>query len=346
MVKICIGYKVVSGPWGGGNSFFSSLTRELSKAGHIVVNNLNDNDIDVIVITDPRYGRRNKSIPFSYRAAWLYTREINRNCLIVHRINECDERKNTRHMNQLLKKCNQAADYTVFVGSWLKSLDLWQGPKRMPNSVILNGSDQDVFNRKGFIPWNGSGPLKLVTHHWGGNWMKGFDIYDHIDQMLAQPKWKGKIEFSYIGNTPDGYKFKNARLVEPLSGEALADALRENHAYVTGSLNEPGGNHQNEGAQCGLPVLYLRSGCMPEYLSGHGLEFTDKTDFESKLLELIENYELWEQKTKSYPHNSYKSCQQWISLLENIIKKKESFLLDRDEYKIGIWRKIRNIWRK
>ena len=24
--------------------------------------------------------------------------------------------------------------------------------------------------------------LKIVTHHWSGNWMKGFDIYEKLDQ--------------------------------------------------------------------------------------------------------------------------------------------------------------------
>jgi hypothetical protein len=40
--------------------------------------------------------------------------------------------------------------------------------------------------------------------------MKGFDVYNKIDQMLSDPAWKGKIEFTYIGNLPKGYQFKNA----------------------------------------------------------------------------------------------------------------------------------------
>ena len=54
---------------------------------------------------------------------------------------------------------------------------------------------------------------------------------------------------------------------------ALAAELKRHHAYVTGSMNEPGGNHQNEGALCGLPLLYRRSGCMPEYCAGFGIDF-------------------------------------------------------------------------
>lgn len=248
-------------------------------------------------------------------------------------------------MNRLLKNCNEVADYTVFVGSWLKQLDLWQGEGRMPSSVILNGSDQKTFNQNGFTPWDGKRPLRLVTHHWGGNWMKGFDVYDHIDQMLSLPEWREKIDFTYIGNTPANYQFRHAKHIKPLSGTALADALKENHAYVTGSLNEPGGNHQNEAALCGLPLLYIRSGCMPEYLEGYGLEFLNKTDFEDKLRELMENYEVWQKKIKLYPHNSYKSCQQWISLLEKLTRERDMLLRNRANKRLGFWQNMLRFWR-
>ena len=40
--------------------------------------------------------------------------------VVVHRINECDERKNTDYVNKSLIKANKVADHTVFVSSWLK----------------------------------------------------------------------------------------------------------------------------------------------------------------------------------------------------------------------------------
>ena len=51
--------------------------------------------------------------------------------------------------------------------------------------------------------------FKLITHHWGGNWMKGFDIYTEIDDMLSDPKWRDLITFTYLGNLPKKFKFKN-----------------------------------------------------------------------------------------------------------------------------------------
>ena len=58
---------------------------------------------------------------------------------------------------------------------------------------------------------------------------------------------------------------KNTNLIDPLSGRELANELKKNHIYLTASINEPSGNHHIEASQCGLPVLYLKSGGIPEY---------------------------------------------------------------------------------
>ena len=46
--------------------------------------------------------------------------------------------------------------------------------------VILSGSDTEVFNNIGKQPWDRTTKLKIVTHHWGNNWNKGFEIYSHL----------------------------------------------------------------------------------------------------------------------------------------------------------------------
>ena len=40
------------------------------------------------------------------------------------------------------------------------------------------------------------------------------------------------------------------------NGNALANLLRQCHAYVSASRHEPGAMHPVEGVQCGLPLLY------------------------------------------------------------------------------------------
>ena len=53
-MKISIGTKIKDGPWGGGNLFAINLRNHLENKGYRVVNNLLDDDIDIILITEPR----------------------------------------------------------------------------------------------------------------------------------------------------------------------------------------------------------------------------------------------------------------------------------------------------
>lgn len=325
-MKLAIGYHVQDGPWGGGNRFAQALANAVIAAGHQVVFDLSDNDIDIILLTDPR--ERSRSVSFGPGAILRYLVFRNPRALVLHRVNECDERKGTRRMNAALARANWCADYTIFVGSWLLDLPVWRQHRRTPYSVILNGADPAIFNRDGFAPWDGTGPLRLVTHHWGGNWMKGFDIYQRIDDFLEEPKWKGRIEFTYVGNLPSNFRFKNARVVTPLNGKALADELKAHHAYVTGSINEPGGNHQNEGGACGLPLMYRRSGCLPEYCDGFGLSF-DESDFEPTLERMLREYSDLVPKMVEWPHLSLRTNRDYLELFNDLFAHRDEIVTRR-----------------
>ena len=53
-MKVSIGTKIQEGPWGGGNLFAINLKNYLTTKGHQVVSNLYDDDIDIVLITEPR----------------------------------------------------------------------------------------------------------------------------------------------------------------------------------------------------------------------------------------------------------------------------------------------------
>ena len=159
-MKVAIGYHVQDGPWGGGNRFAKALAKALEARGDRVVFDLADPDIDIIVLTDPR--SRSPQVSFAAGACLRYRRR-HPGAIVVHRINECDERKGTKNMNRRLRLANYAADHTVFIASWLKDLDLWRHGEW---SVVLNGGDPDLFRAEANVPWDRKGPLKLVTHHW------------------------------------------------------------------------------------------------------------------------------------------------------------------------------------
>lgn len=319
-MKVSIGYKPIRGPWGGGNSFVINLCEALQNAGHTVVFDLNSLDIDIILIIDPR--KRPAIISFGVGELFRYLLLRNKNAIVVHRINECDERKNTLFTNFRLRTANYVADYSVFVGTWLKYLSVWRPQDKRGNSVILNGADPNIFFAGSKPMWKIGQKLRLVTHHWGGNWMKGFDIYEKLDQMLSSSNWRNKIDFTYIGNAPDGFRFRNASHIQPLKAVALAEELRQHDVYLTASINEPGGNHQNEGALCGLPILYRNSGCLPEYCDGFGIGFNGPEDFEISLKKISENYPAIYAKMKDYPNRSSFSTNQYLMLFDELIRRK------------------------
>jgi len=309
-MKISIGAKIFDKPWGGGNLFVKNLSEYLLKNGHEVVYDLLHEDIDIILLTDPR--RSSYSSNFNHIDIVNYLEYVNSKSLVIHRINECDERKNTEGLNQFFVESNKCADNTVFVSKWLKTLYEKEGLENN-NSVIMSGSDKEIFNSTDKAIWQNNTKLKIVTHHWGDNWNKGFDIYFELDNLLDQTKYSEKIKFTYIGNLPKNFKFRNVSHIEPTHGKDLAKLIKNNHIYLTASKNEPSGNHHIEASQCGLPVLYLNSGGIPEFCNGYGLMF-EENNFESKLNEIINNYKNYEQKMSSYPFNSEKMCKDYLNL--------------------------------
>lgn len=326
-MKLATSQKIHEGPWGGGNNFNLSLKNYLNQRGHTVVQSLDDNDIDIILLTDPRY--RNANLNYVAGNILRYLMFKNPNAIVVQRINECDARKNTKTMNARLKLANYCADHTVFIASWLRDLDLWRKTDGDGSSVILNGADTEVFNDNGYVPWNGTEPLKLVTHHWGGNRMKGFDVYEQLDTLLGTPEWRGKINFTYIGNLPDGFAFKNAKHVSPMSGHELATTLRKHHAYVTASICEPAGMHHIEGALCGMPLLYRESGALPEYCAGFGEPFSGPENFEPALKRMLDKYFDWRACLPSYSHTAEHMACGYLDLFNDLLERREEIIRKR-----------------
>ena len=337
-MKISIGTNIKKGPWGGGNLFAINLTQYLEKKGHNVINHLNHDDIDLILLTEPR--KTSESSAFTHMDIFKYQKLVNQNVLVVHRVNECDERKKTNFVNKYLIEANRIADSTVFVSTWLKNLFTDQGLKNDKLQVILSGANAELFNNKNTDVWTTGKPLKIVTHHWGANWNKGFTTYKKLDELLSENEFKDKLEFTYIGNLPSKFKFHNSKVVSPLSGTALANEIKKHHAYLTGSLNEPSGNHHIEGAQCGLPILYIDSGGIPEYCENYGLKFTEN-NFETILREFVLNFSNLKDNMRSYPHNSDQMCLEYENLFIELLNSREQIVKKRKmPYRINIFDQI------
>jgi glycosyltransferase involved in cell wall biosynthesis len=245
----------------------------------------------------------------------------------VHRVNECDERKNTSLVNRRLELANRCADRTVFISAWLEGLFERRGAQLAPAVVVRNGADRAIFHAGG-RPWDGPEPLRVVTHHWSDHRMKGFDVYERFDRLLGTPDYARRFAFTYIGRLPAGVRFTNARVEAPQHGERLAALLRQHHVYLTASRHEPAGMHHIEGALCGLPLLYVRSGALPEYCEGFGLAFDDGS-FEAQLAAMYREYPAWRARMTSYPHDAARMCSAYLALFEELVARRREILAQR-----------------
>ena len=316
-MKVCIGKNVVKGPWGGGNQFVEMLSRYLTCNGHKVVYDLSQNDIDIILVIDPRDNPETSSIHSNEIKKYI---RKNQKTLLIQRINECDERKGSDNINLVLKEFNHGCSYTIFISTFVKELFQKHGWNINKSKVILNGANSEIYSRINHNDWNGKDKLKIVTHHWGCNPRKGFDIYKYCDRLLSNKYWHKRISFTYIGNLACKYNFNNIQYIKPLSGFALATEIGKHHVYLTASQFEPAGMHHIEAAMCGLPIIFRNSGALPEYCKGFGVMFNNNKDFEIVLNEMLDSYYIYKKKINSYSNNATNMSKQYIELFKQLIE--------------------------
>jgi glycosyltransferase involved in cell wall biosynthesis len=251
--------------WGGGNEFLKNFYL-FCNSNDIVITNKLENDIDVIFMMDHRYDELQISCKEIYEHKKKY------NTKIVYRANECDARKNTNNVDQILQECSKFIDITIFVSYWLQDYFFNKKWYCCENYMIYNGVDKDVF-RKTQKKWTKN---RIVTHHWSDNFLKGAEVYQWLDSFTGK---NSEYEFTYIGRHNNN--FKNTTIIQPLYGKELGNVLSENDIYITGTKYDPGPNHVIEAISCGLPIYVHKNG-------GGAVEFVDKNCVYNNFEELEE----------------------------------------------------------
>jgi hypothetical protein len=282
-MKLAINRKPISGPWGGGNNFVKAVYATVP-SGVTITNSLSE-DIDAVFLMDPR----KENGMFDANEVYRFTSSVKK-IPVIQRINECDARKGTEHMDNLLLQCSILNTKTIFVSNWMKDYFNKKGWNCKQQEVLHNGVDDSfIENRKtcGYDISNNK-KLKVVTHHWSNNSLKGFDVYEFIDYLTTKEK---NIEFTYIGR--ERGTFRNTRIVPPIHGEELAKELAKHDVYISGSRHDPGPNHILESIAVGLPTyVHVEGGGSVEFA---GLEHAYKNFFEIEKLLL----------NKDFKNNSY-----------------------------------------
>tara|TARA_R110000796_G_scaffold187972_2_gene304923 strand:+ start:510 stop:1436 length:927 start_codon:yes stop_codon:yes gene_type:complete len=289
-MKILINRRPVDGPWGGGNLLVKAFCSQMIKKGHTIIHKLED-DIDAIMLQDPRP----ESEGISINEAVQYRVE-NPKTKIIQRINECDARKNTKNVDDMLLECSKYIDATIFVSEWIKNYHLKNGWLCNNNHVIYNGINFDHFKKR---KKKNNGKINIVTHHWSNNVLKGFDVYDMLDEFVNKNK---EFSFSYIGRCRG--TFKNTNVIKPLIGKNLGLELSKYDVYVSASRFDPGPNHILESLACEIPTYVFKDGggCVEFAGSDHSYDSFDKLE------EILKN--------RNFKNNNFVLCD-WVSCINN-----------------------------
>jgi glycosyltransferase involved in cell wall biosynthesis len=311
--RIAFNMRPLDKPWGGGNWWLTQMVARLRGDGYDVRFDLR-RDADCIVLVDPRVGG---NVGFGAPDVARH-KERHPQARCLHRINECDLRKGTNEIDALLAEANTVADHTVFISSWLRDYhsERWFVASR-PHSVVHNGADPAVFHPRGSAELAPGGTMRLVTHHWSDNPLKGFDVYQDVDRLIAAGELPD-TELWVIGRWPAACEWRAARTFPPTAGTELAELLRQGHVYLTGSRWEPGGMHHVEGAQCGLPVLYHEDGGgIVEMASRYGIGFRD--DVAGAIAEARERYPELRKRVLEQAPSGDAMCAEYQRLIESLI---------------------------
>ena len=224
--------------------------------------------------------------------------------------------KKTNHVNQQIINISKNVNGCIYVSSWLKSI--FSKIDNKNQTVIKNGADDKIFTKKN--SFTSGQKIKIVTHHFSNNYLKGFKFYKQLDDILSKIDYSSRFEFTIIGNKPKDLDFYNSKVIEPLSKDKLSKEIKLHDVYFTASVNEPGANHVVEGLSCGLPVLYYDSGSMSEYVSEFGIKFLDET-FLDQLNNLEQKLPELKKKIINYDYSAKIMCEDYFNFFKKITKK-------------------------
>jgi len=321
-LRISINAKRFEKAYGGANQAANTLENYLRNKGHKIFRSLKPN-LDLIIIFSPKCNLKITSYNFTDISDYI---KAYPNTLIINRVNSCDEQRGSDlGINSSMIKYNQLADFSVYISQFIQDIYTAKGMISKQSQVILNGADRNIFYPgKPINKLKEKEKIKIVTHHWSSNFMKGFDIYERFDQLLDIEPFNKMFQFTCIGNIPLGVRFKNTNVIKPLARLELAEELRQHHVYLTAARNEAAGMHHIEGMLCGLPILFLNSGALPEYCSSYGIEFT-LIDFEEKLLEIKNQYHNLHEKVLNCNHTSELMVKHFENVIMTCVEKRRLF---------------------
>jgi len=245
-MKIYINRAPINGPWGGGNAWVTAFYQYChSLKCDIVPIKFSYGTPDVIMLASLQSDDQHIDVARAV-ASKKYLNSIGCGTKLVLRVNENDARKNTNYVDKELLEAFHQMDGVIFVSNWLQQYFKERGRHNTRDCVIVNGVDRETFQPQQKLNNN---KVNIVTHSWSNNVLKGFDIYEKLDEFVGL---NSAYTFTYIGR--DRGTFKHTNVIKPLFGKELGKELGKYDVYVSASRADPGPNHILESISAGLPT--------------------------------------------------------------------------------------------
>ncbi|MFX1298106.1 MAG: glycosyltransferase [Promethearchaeota archaeon] len=281
-IKISIVYDFHTGPWGGANQFLKALKQEFINRNFYVDN---PKDADCILFNSHHSLKRILQLKLCFREK-IFLHRVDGPIFLIRK-------KNYEIDKQIYEINNHIADATIFQSKWSKEMNSRLGMKKNYfETIIPNAVNHEIFFPKSDVQDLSQRKCKLIAASWSPSFSKGFDLYKFLDENLDFNKYS----MIFVGNTP--ITFNNIKHVLPLRSEELAEELRNNDIFITGSRNDPCSNALIEALSCGLPCLVLNDGGHPEILGQGGEVFNTFEECIEKLELLRINYNHYRSKIK------------------------------------------------
>lgn len=263
------------GPGGGGYKFVDALKR------HMPFTNVNDGaSADVIYLlglSDEDHHHGASQLCFD-----------NPKKRLVLRVNDCDARKNTSHVDRQLDSLSERVSETIFVSQWMKNYfsdrKTW---KCKNNRVVINGVDRSIFKPSNKL---NNGKTNIVCAHWSDNHLKGADYIEMCDDFVRK---NTDYTFTFIGRTR--VKLHNSNHIPPLMAGELGLELAKYDVCINASRFDPGPNSVIESISCGVPTYVHVDGGGGREFAGEDHVFSSFEDVEKLLLkrEFVKNTDVF-----------------------------------------------------
>ena len=179
-MKVFFNLKPPNGSYGGG-SFFVKDLEEFFITKNIKITYELENDIDFIIMIDPRKGKCKIN---GINEILNYKKNINNNVKIIYPVNECDiKREKSINIEPKIIYAIKNVDIPLFISNWLFNYYNTKYFKNNLKKLVIN----NACNKKYFYPVENkkinNNKIKLVTHHWSDDFLKGFEIFQKLGKF-------------------------------------------------------------------------------------------------------------------------------------------------------------------